>query len=411
MILDNKKGLTNQRSCALTGLQLAGLLGWAVMIPAIVSPLDCNHDTGCYQYSRFQKVNFSEIYDLDHFVQGAARLGITVYHHVPDGYEHLPDIEWPCAAQKRCRDTFDGLVDNYKGIAGKYLVAAPGIAASVVDSRRTAEDMTVANQVFQHSSSIQRDAKAIMRELERQGTVVAIHFRFEPDAEKVNYSGDMGLFSERLVHFLAQLSSDEPFVLYFVTAMTMESIGATLAVQRVLQRFPGTILTNKQTCKSFLRSLGSDITFVHAALDFEVSLRANYFVGFVQSSFSSFIALGRYDMHKKFTKPHTIMVPSQKMTEICKLEDLHIWQFELQLPFNECFISDPCALLMRMQGRPDTQRSCKIPANSLSDISCTGLTGWSSNCENASPFGPLKTSSSSESQHYFYNPFIEGRTS
>jgi hypothetical protein len=141
MILDNTKGLTNQRSYALSGLHLARLLGWGVMIPSIVSPIDCNHDTECYQYSKFQPVNFSEIYDLDHFARGAARLGIAVYQQLPDGYEALPDELWPCMAHRRCRDTFDGLVEKYSRITGRFTVAAPGIAASIIDSRRTAESV------------------------------------------------------------------------------------------------------------------------------------------------------------------------------------------------------------------------------------------------------------------------------
>jgi hypothetical protein len=141
MILDNTKGLTNQRSYALSGLHLARLLGWGVMIPSIVSPIDCNHDTECYQYSKFQPVNFSEIYDLDHFIRGAARLGIAVYQQLPDGYEALPDELWPCMAHRRCRDTFDGLVEKYSRITGRFTVAAPGIAASIIDSRRTAESV------------------------------------------------------------------------------------------------------------------------------------------------------------------------------------------------------------------------------------------------------------------------------
>jgi hypothetical protein len=238
------------------------------------------------------------------------------------------------------------------------------------------------------------------------GTVVAIHFRFEPDAENVNYSGDMGLFSERLVHFLAHVQlPDRPLVLYFVTAMDLEEVKRTLAMHRVLDVFPTVVFASKRTCESTLRTSGSSITFTNAALDFEVSMRAEYFVGFVQSSFSSFIALGRKDMHHRTKKFHTVMMPPLKMAEICNLDNIHVWQFELQLPFNDCMVIDPCALLMRIPAHPDSTRTCMIPAYSASDGTCTGLTAWASHCEKGSTIGPLINTSNFH--QFFYNDSVE----
>ena len=413
MILDNKKGLTNQRSYALSGLHLARILGWAVMMPSIVSPIDCNHDTTCYQYSRFQPVNFSQIYDFDHFVKEAAELGITVFQELPEGYIALPHELWPCVTHGRCRDTFDGLVDKYGKISGKYTVAAPGIAASVIDSRKTAESVIATNRVFQHASDIQDDAKTIYEELHGKGTVVAIHFRFEPDAKKVNYAGDMVLFSERLIHCLMHFQhAERPLVLYLVTAMDIQEAKLTLAMQRVLDVFPTVVFASKRTCQSTLRTAESTITFTKAALDFEVSMRADYFVWFVQSSFSSFIALGRNTILLRATRPHTIMMPPLNMAAICNLEKTHIWQFELQLPFNDCFVNDPCALLMRLSAHPDSRRTCTIPEYPAEVASCTGLTAWASHCKKGSTVDILMINSSkfhpiSSEYESFYNYTIE----
>ena len=407
MILDNSKGLTNQRSCALTGLHLARLLRWPVMLPTIVSPIDCEHKLACYQYSRFEPVNFDEIYDREFFVRHAARLGVTVHERIPDGYVPLPASLWPCVSHGKCRDTFDGLVDRYRNITSSFLVPAPGIAASVVDSEKAARDLAVTNQAFQHSRPIKDDAETILNELKGMGTVVAIHFRFEPDAERVNYSGDMGLFARRLVHFLEHISQQgEPFVFYLVTALSLEDVERTIAIQHVLRRFPASKLLSKHTCKSLLQSSRSPITFVSAALDFEVSLGSEYFVGFVQSSFSSFIALERKHRHRISSKLHTVMLPSLKLSDICTLRDVHTWQFELQLPFNDCFLKDPCALLMRLPEHPGEGRRCIRPANSSKSLLCTGLTGWSSHCVSG-PLEKLKTNTLSDSNHIFFNSTIE----
>ena len=334
-------------------------------------------------------------------------LGITVYQELPKGYKALPHELWPCVARGRCRDTFDGLVDKYSRISGKYTVAAPGIAASVIDSRETAESVTATNRVFQHASDIQDDAKTIYEELHGKGTVVAIHFRFEPDAEKVKYAGDMSMFSERLVHCLRHFHhAERPLVLYLVTAMDMQEVKLTLAMRRVLDVFPNVVLASKHTCQSTLRTATSTITFTKAALDFEVSMRADYFVGFVQSSFSSFIALGRNTILPRATRPHTILMPPLKMAAICNLERPHTWQFELQLPFNDCFINDPCALLMRISADPDSQRTCTISEHPVEDASCTGLTAWASHCNKLST-GDILNNSSKFSHEIFYNHMIE----
>ena len=176
-------------------------------------------------------------------------------------------------------------------------------------------------------------------------------------------------------------------------------------MQYVLSRFPASKLHSKHTCKSLLRSSESPITFVSAALDFEVSLESEYFVGFVQSSFSSFIALERKHRHRFSSKLHTLMLPSLKLSDICALRDIHTWQFELQLPFNDCFLKDPCALLMRLPEHPGGNKSCIRPENSSKSLLCTGLTGWSSYCV-LGPLERLKTNTR-DSNTFFFNSTIE----
>ena len=199
-----------------------------------------------------------------------------------------------------------------------------------------------------------------------------LHFRFEPDAlaraiPPYNYK-------KLLLHFLEKLPVLEASWSFSVTALSLAEVKQFPMIQKVQELYPGTILTNKE----HFGAETSEITFVNAALDFEISLRADYFVGAAQSSFSAFVALGRYHWSRSST-----LFPAQELRNLCSLKRIHDWQFELQLPYNDCFAKDPCALLMLLSDHPETPRRCvmHITGSQLRNESfCSGQMLWGNNC-------------------------------
>jgi len=388
MILDNFKGLTNQRSYALTGLQLASLLRWSIALPRIHTPVDgcVNMSTICMKYSTFQEVNFSDIYDETHFVRTANRLGVFVHKHIPAGYQTLPEHSWPCARHGRCFNTIEGLLSNFEQLRGRILVRAPGIGAGVVDSTETADHVRLINRAFVHNSQILLDAERIFQHLSELGVVVAIHYRFEPDAVAVNYAGDVLLFGRRLSQFIEAIYSEgQRIVLFFVSGISLNEIRNSHIMKEVTERFPSALFANKQNFTSLnAPSRSSPNSFVRAALDFELSLRAHHFVGIARSSFSSFVALGRRDLYERSARHLTALLPPNEQSEICALKDAHVWQFELQLPVNECVVRDPCDILMLLPGHPDERPVCKFNLPHALTGHCSGMAGSSLNCTQAS---------------------------
>ena len=379
MKMSINKGLTNQRSLAVTGLMLASSLGWDVLLPTVFSPENCRHDALCYQYSKFKQIPFELIYDLDHFIKfSAERLGVRVHIDIPDGYTPLAPHLWPCTKAGRCRGTLESLLNRYRGIRGRHVVEAPGIAASAVDSRHAVITTRLVNNAFRHAGSIRQEAMRLTHQLAHKGIVVAIHFRFEPDALKAKYAGRQDIYENRLMSFLSTLPlTGSRLVLFFVSALNLAEIENFPMMRSVRARYPGVVLMNKET---MIPETTSDVTFVNAALDFEIALNSQYFVGVARSSFSVFVAVGRIDNH---VFNSTVLFPSQETSELCSLQNAHHWQFELQLPFNDCVVRDPCTILMRIskqETEPDTCTFSQIDFDVVKENLCTGLTSVGLQC-------------------------------
>jgi len=202
------------------------------------------------------------------------------------------------------------------------------------------------NTSFRPAKAIEYTASHLMQRLRSRGTVVvAVHFRFEPDAARHKYAGTPDVFVERVLQLLTKLSErngDLRPLIYFVTALPLRALKRHPALKSVRRRFSKVVMVNKESLGAVLHKF----TYINAALDFEMSVLADYFIGSTKSSFAAFVALTRR-MENHTISTSTVLVPPQRDDQVCKSDGLHLvdWMFELSIPYNDCYPNDPCRTL------------------------------------------------------------------
>lgn len=337
----SNKGLTNQLSLSVNALYLAAELNWDVVLPHVYSPVLCsNQNTDCYQYNKFKSVPFGKIYDYRIFIKYCTHKGIRVYKKVPRSYLPLPDSEWPCKRYGRCFDSASHMVKSFKHIRGRFVVRAPGIGAIIPDTLKSVSRLRHASLAFRHSNSVRAKAQDILAHVRSENnTILAVHYRFEPDAMKVNYAGDEQGFVNSLTEQTMQLlAMNANVVLYFSTGYSIAELSSRDHIGLLRRQLPEVQFFDKYATGS----VASKITFEDAAIDFEVALEADVFVGTSRSSFAAFIALQR-----SLLEPHkeTVLLPSVNRSTLCQGRDsLGNWMFELTVPYNRCRPRDACRL-------------------------------------------------------------------
>jgi len=394
------KGLYNQVSTILTGLYLATLLGWDILLPEVYSPTNCGDmSPKCYDYSTFQAFRFSLFFDQEFFTDFIEReYGLHVYKDVtdiPDSYVHMGARKSPCA--RGCRSTYDGLYRLYSTIDYAAIVHPPGIAAAIVDSDKHAEGLLLAMSALRESPIIRANVREQVLSLRaRNAILVAVHWRFESDVSaKSEQLSNESIFHDRLLEELGQFTATNlsHAAIFFVgghSATAHRNYG--LRVLK-LDEIPAHEYRESEMHKN--------ITFIQSAIHHALAREADLFVGHGWSSFSAFAAMWRF-RHRLPSK----LIPSQAVYN-CDLLERHDalthWQYELTLPLQDCVVQDPCLTLYEaklkrppMNGYTQLKFGCpyererRVRTRYGTGI-CTGMTQLRQRCSRKPPLPVLSS--------------------
>ena len=219
------KGLTNQLSSTVSALYLASLLGWDAVLPHVSSPYSCSELLpDCYEYQNFVQHDFSVFYDVEHIKHYAKSiLNLRVHEKIPRGFKMLDSKHSPCP--RGCRATYDTLLWKYSKVRGAVVVQGPGIAAGILDSNRHVVGVRICVHAFKYSKDIHSRFSFISKRLRHVNPhVVAIHYRYEPDAVEKNYSGSAAMYLRKILRQEAQLLTAKDSSLYVVSGTPVQNL-------------------------------------------------------------------------------------------------------------------------------------------------------------------------------------------
>lgn len=387
------KGIHNQMSTIVTGLYLAVLLGWDVMVPMVYSPLNCaDMSAGCYEYNTFLPFNFSLFFDQRFFVDFIEReYGLRVYTDascIPEYYVRLRVEESPCPSG--CRFTYTGLFQLYSPIDSASIVQAPGIAAAILDSDEHAEGLLHAMSALRESPVLSDYInKQLLSWQARNTTIVAVHWRFESDVTlKSEKLSDERIFYEAFLKELRDFTNSD------LSQAAVVFVGGQSSTEHKNDGFRVLKLDEMLTDEFPEIQALLNITFIKSVIHNSLASQADFFVGHSWSSFSAFTAARRY----RDRLPSTL-IPSQAPYN-CELlnrgDAATHWQYELTLPLQDCVVEDPCLTLhtakskRSVAGYMDLKFGCPYARGTRTrthdDTSiCTGMTLLRQRCSSKLP--------------------------
>lgn len=394
------KGFYNQVSTLLTGLYLATLLGWDVLVPELYSPMNCaDMSPKCYEYNTFQPFRFSLFFDQGFFTDFIEReYGLHVYTHVidiPDYYVRMSARNSPCAGG--CRSTYDNLYQLYSAIDYAAVVHPPGIAAAIIDSDKHAKGLLFAMSALRESPII-RDYvhEQLLSWRARSKILVAVHWRFESDVRaKSEQLSNERIFSKRLQEELEQ------FTAHHLSHAAIFFVGGG-SVTAHTNYGSGVLKLDEMHAHEHRESeVDMNITFIRSVIHNAFARQADLFVGHGWSSFSAFAAAWRF-RHRLPSK----LIPSQAVYNCDLLERddaITHWQYELTLPLQDCVLQDPCLTFYeaKLKRPPMThynqlkfgcpyERERRVRTHDNMGI-CTGMTQLRQRCSRKPP-PPMQSS-------------------
>ena len=379
-ILDvsSPKGLTNAMSSWLSGVYLAALLGWGILLPTVHSSEWGENNDVWGQYSNYHEVDFQEIFDQKFFITSIeTRFGVPVLAGRPASYL---DASNGCQ-DNRCRGSFDDLVHHFGKIKGNYVVKGPNIASGIIDSKAHLKGVRDVASYLRLSAVNFETAQAAVNAMKLNGTIIFLHFRYEPDAMKIGYAGSPETFLDDVLLSLNRIVAVEDLraVIYFASGLNMSTILSMPPVEKFLNRFSHATAVNRE-------SLGiPKYTFMarNAAVDGEIGVQSDLFFGTVQTSFTAFVMLGRRTRGKDPGTSYAFGV--REHDDKCSgiMQHHGDWQMELSIPYNDCLHPDPCEMCSKWASLSNwmISESCATQGTDSQDMKfCSGMMGKYMDC-------------------------------
>ena len=293
---------------------------------------------------------------------------------------YLEDVTNGCQ-DDRCRGSFEDLVRHFNKIKGDYVVKGPGIASGIIDSKAHLMGARDVASSLRLSAPNFETAQAAVNAMRLNGTLIYLHFRYEPDAMKVRYAGSPGAFLDNVLLSLNRRVAVEDLraVIYFASGLTMSTILSMPTVQKFLNRFGHATAVNRE-------SVGiPKYTFMaqNAAIDSEIGVQSDLFFGTVQTSFTAFVMLGRRVLGKDPGTSYAFGV--REYDNSCQgiMQHHSEWQMELSIPYNDCLHPDPCEISSKWASLSNwmISESCATQGTDSQDLKfCSGMTGKYMDC-------------------------------